>query len=76
MALIYLCILCILAPKNNHKDHYNQKGWYSMLLKDVVGHKRDIHVYSEQCNMQELGMGNVLVYDSRIISKAIQVRQR
>ena len=24
-------------------------------------------IYSEQCNIQELGMGNVLVYDSRMI---------
>ena len=37
---------------------------------------KEIAIYSEQCNMQELRMGDVLVYDSRTIQKAIQARQR
>ena len=37
----------IAAPKLNHTDYYNRKGWYSMILQGVVDHDylfRDICV--------------------------------
>ena len=30
------CHIPIAAPVNNHRDYYNHKGWYSMILQGVV----------------------------------------
>ena len=36
----------ITTPAMNHTGYYNRKGWYSMLLKEVVDHN---YLFSDVC---------------------------
>ena len=48
----------ISAPKENHTDYYNRKGWYSMILQGIVDAQYrflDIRIWDGQgvCTMHE-----------------------